>query len=89
MSKTGRYRVIDLKTGKTVTVEPVDNPKQRSRGWGDIDPATKTVTGSYGKKHNGSVVESESVITKENGFENIEITAVGESPTDIVDKLLK
>ena len=35
MSNTGRYRVIDMKTGKWVTVEPVDNKKNRSRSWGD------------------------------------------------------
>jgi len=40
-------------------------------GWGDIDPATKKVTGSYGNKYKGAIKADESMITKENGFENI------------------
>lgn len=89
MSNTGRYRVIDLKTGKWVTVEPVNDKKNRSRGWGDIDPATKTTTGNYGNKYEGSVEEENSIITKENGYEKIETTAVGESPTEKINEMLK
>ena len=88
MSKTGRYTVIDLKTGKRVTVEPVDDKKKRSRSWGDINPATKTVGGNYGTNSGGSVEPKDSIITKENGFNNINETAVGESPTDIINKKL-
>ena len=62
MSNTGRYRVIDMKTGKWVTVEPVDDKKNRSRSWGDIDPATKTVNGNYGNKYNGAVEEKDSIM---------------------------
>lgn len=89
MSDTGRYTVIDLKTGKRVTVEPVDDVKNKSRGWGDINPATKQVTGSYGDKHKGSVPPSESFITAENGYKDIVITDVGESPTEEIEKKLK
>ena len=88
MSNTGRYRVIDLKTGKYVIVEPVDDKKHRSRSWGDIDPATKTVSGNYGNKYNGAVEEKDSIIRKENGYNKIETTDVGESPTTIINKLL-
>ena len=55
---------------------------------GVIDPATKTVNGNYGNKYNGAVEEKDSIITKENGYDKIETTAVGESPTDIINKLL-
>ena len=89
MSKTGRYKVIDLNTGKYVIVEPIDDKKNRSRQWGDIDPATKTVNGNYGNKYKGAVEEKDSIITKENGFEKIKTTKVGESPTDKINELLK
>lgn len=88
MSKTGRYTVIDLKTGKQVIVEPVDNPKKKSRGWGDINPATKTIDGHYGQGKGGSVSPEDSIITKKNGFNKIIETNAGESPTDIIDKIL-
>jgi hypothetical protein len=39
--------------------------------WGDINPATKKVEGTYGSKYRGGIKEDESMITKENGFENI------------------
>ncbi len=53
---------------------------------GDIDPATKTTTGSYGKKYKGSVSDKESVINEDNGFKNIQFVERG-SPYDIVKKM--
>lgn len=38
---------------------------------GDVDSATKKMTGSYGDKYKGSIRKDESMITKENGFDKI------------------
>ena len=64
---TGRHIITDLKTGRKFYVEPIGYTKT---DWGDIDPATKKVTGSYGK-YQGSISKEESLITEENGFTNI------------------
>ena len=45
--ETGRFIVKSLTTGKTYYVEPVGNG--HLDGWGDIDPATKKMTGNYGE----------------------------------------
>lgn len=87
-SNSGRYTEIDLRTGKKIVVEPI-MPKHKVK-WGDINPSTKKVEGSYGNKHEGAIDESESIITKENGFTNITYTSPGESPTGVRnDKLNK
>ena len=54
-------------TGKKYYVEYIE-PRNWRASWGDIDPASKTITGSYGDKHRGAIRSEESVITKENGF---------------------
>lgn len=72
-SETGRHIVYSIRTGRVYYVEPIDN-SGRSADWGDVDPATKKVTGSYGKKYTGSITESDSMITKENGFDDIHYT---------------
>lgn len=56
-----------------------------NKGWGDIDPATKKVTGSYGMKYKGSIKEDESMITEENGFDKI-IYGTG-SPYATIEKM--
>lgn len=66
---TGRFIIKSFVTGKVYYVEPIE--RGRPRSFGDIDPATKKVTGSYGMKYRGAVKESESLITKENGFDEI------------------
>ena len=89
MSDTGRQFYTDKESGRKFIIEPIDNSQGKKSQWGDIDPATKTVTGSYGNKHLGSITEDESIITKENGFENIIETEIGESPYSVIEKLLK
>ena len=84
-SETGRYMIIDQKTGRKFMVEPIGDPHTT---WGDINPATKQVEGDYGDKHKGSIKEDESIITEENGFKNIKILKVGESPTGYINELL-
>jgi hypothetical protein len=85
MSETGRYFVIDQKTKRKFCVEPITGNRTN---WGDLDPATKKLTGSYGQKHQGSIDIDESIITEENGFKNIELIPVGVSPEDYINKLL-
>lgn len=87
MSESGRFYV--KKDGRTFIVEPIDNSQGLGRKkWGDIDPATKTVTGDYGNKSVGAVTEQESIITKENGYNDIHYAGVGESPDSFIDKIL-
>ena len=88
MSKTGTHYYIDLKTGKKYKIEVIDNSRGKQSQCGDIDPATKTVTGSYGNKNIGSITEEESTITKENGFDEI-YEIKGESPYSFIERLNK
>ena len=80
--ETGRFIVKSLTTGKTYYVEPVGNG--HLDGWGDIDPATKKMTGNYGEKYTGCVSEKESLITPENGFKYIQVLEPGVSPLSAI-----
>ena len=82
--ETGRFIVKSLITGVTYYVEPIGD--LHPADWGDIDPATKKMTGTYGEKHCGCINEDESLITKENGFENIEMLGVGVSPMSKIEE---
>lgn len=76
--ETGRFIVKSKATGRTYYVEPIGT--DHTSGWGDLDPATKKHTGNYGEKYAGCISEKESLITKENGFCNIEVLGEGVSP---------
>ncbi len=80
---TGRFIVTSLKTGRKYYVEPIDSGNRVD--WGDINPATKRIEGNYGSKHKGSIKESESLITEENGFSNIVTLDPGYSPIDYIE----
>ncbi len=80
---TGRYYIVDSKTGRKFCVEPVGNPRT---DFGDINPATGKVEGNYGMKYRGSINEEDSIITKENGFTDI---GYAQNPLDYIEKLLK
>lgn len=80
-SETGRHIVTSFRTGKRYYVEPIGSGHSN---WGDLDPATKKMTGSYGDKYTGSVTEKESVITPENGFKNICLVEGG-SPYPMIE----
>jgi len=67
--ETGRFIVYSLKTHIKYFVEPIGNGYAEK--WGDIDVATKKMTGSYGEKYTGSIKREESLITEDNGFVNI------------------
>jgi len=80
---TGRHIVFSMRTGRKYYIEPIGEVRS---GWGDIDPATKKTTGSYGKKYKGSVSEKESLITEENGFKNIQLVERG-SPYELIEAM--
>ncbi|MEZ0004791.1 hypothetical protein ABH942_000134 [Flavobacterium sp. 28YEA47A] len=67
--ETGRFLMKSRLTGIIYFVEPIYNGKTPE--WGDLDPATKKLTGNYGSKYTGAVTKKESLITEENGFVNI------------------
>lgn len=69
---TGRFIVTSKVTGVTYFVEPIYKGKP-DKLWGDGDPATKKLTGDYGNVRKGAIKESESLITQENGFVNINL----------------
>ena len=83
--RTGRFIVKSLKTGRIYYVEPIDNNNRVD--WGDLDPVTKKMTGSYGTKYKGSIKPEESMITKENGFDKIHTLEPGESPLSYIERL--
>lgn len=64
MSKTGRYGVYDLKTGKLEkVVEPINQHPERNADWGKTDTTNLPEL--------GAIKEEDSIITEENGFTNI------------------
>lgn len=83
--ETGRFIVKSIKTGKSYFVEVIDGDERTN--WGDVNPATKKMTGSYGDKYKGSIRKEESMITKENGFDKIHTLGVGESPLDYINRI--
>lgn len=82
--ETGRFIVRSLITGRTYYVEPIGNG--RPADWGDLNPVTKKVEGNYGGKYTGCISEEDSLITSENGFENIELLDKGVSPLSEIYK---
>lgn len=82
-SETGRF-LVTTKTGRKFLVEPIGYTKT---DFGDINPATKKVEGSYGDKYKGSIDKNDSIITKENGFKNIVMLDIGVSPLGYIDML--
>lgn len=81
--ETGRFIVTSQRTGKTYAVEPIGNVKT---DWGSIDPATGNLMNKKGHdKYRGSIDAKESLITKENGFDNIIMLEPGVSPLHAID----
>ncbi|MEM6685646.1 MAG: hypothetical protein AAF617_07585 [Bacteroidota bacterium] len=80
---SGRFLVTSKRTGVTYFVEPID-PGKPAILWGDVDPATKKLTGDYGNKRRGAVLPEASLITEENGFQNI--STVKGSPLGEIDR---
>ena len=82
--ETGKYLIVSERTGRTYFVEPVGFVRTN---FGDVNPATKQIEGSYGQKYTGSVGAPESQITKENGFAKIYELGAGCSPQSEVEKI--
>ena len=67
---TGREIIKFLDTGKEYFIEYIGNG--RMADWGSIDPASGKLMNKKGAgKFNGSIRPEESLITKENGFDEI------------------
>ena len=86
MSETGRYYIKDQKSGKVFCVEPIINGNRTD--WGDLNPATGKIEGHYGEKHIGAIQEKDSIITKENGYDDIIYLKPGVSPDSYIETLL-
>jgi len=87
MSATGRFYVTQ--GGRTFCVEPIDKSVGKGpRVWGDVDPASKKVTGHYGEKYPGAIHPDDSIITEGNGFKNIVTLDAGTSPMGYIEMLL-
>ena len=86
MSNSGRYFYTDLKTKRKFCIEPIGDNHEK---WGDVDPVTKKMSGSYGEKYQGSIDKNDSIITEENGFKNITFLQPGVSPESYIEMLLK
>ena len=84
----GREYITDLETGRKFVIEVIDNSDSNRSLWGDIDPATKTVSGNYGTKHKCGIKEEDSIIKTEDGFKNISTLGKGVSPYSYINKLL-
>ena len=69
--ETGREIVFFPETGKRYFVEYIEPRVMTNTNWGDVNPATGKIEGSYGTKSRGAIKESDSMITKENGFDEI------------------
>jgi hypothetical protein len=80
--ETGRFIVCSKRTGVTYFVEPIGHGKTV---WGDLDPATKQLTGNYGQKYRGSVKPEESLISEEVGFKEVVTLDKGVSPLMYID----
>ena len=85
--ETGRFIVYSTHTGISYYVEPLDTGERRK--FGDINPATGQVEGHYGEKYRGAIHPTESLITVENGFENIDILPRGVSPHGEINRIDK
>ena len=83
--ETGRFIVYSEKTGITYCVEAIDTNKRIV--WGDVNPATDKVEGSYGSKYKGSIKAEESLILEENGFQNIQQLEAGVSPLGEIERI--
>jgi hypothetical protein len=83
--ETGRFIVVSYRTGKKYFVEPIET--EHTPHWGNLNPATGKVEGNYGSKHRGGIKEKDSMITKENGFDEIRYSGQGASPFTVIEEL--
>lgn len=74
---TGRFWVIDQKSGRKFLVEPIGNPRT---DFGDSIKNENQAKGSINKEN--------SIISEENGFKNIITLGVGVSPIDYINNII-
>lgn len=85
--ESGRFIVTSYRTGKTYFVEPIDE-SGRPADWGSYNPSTGNIENKKGfDKYTGSIPERESMITKENGFDNIIYSGIGSSPFSKIEEM--
>lgn len=85
---TGRFKVTSARTGKTYFVEPIG--ADRPADWGSINPATGDMMVKKGwGKNRGSIDKGDSMITEENGFDDIHELTAGTSPLSYIEELDK
>lgn len=83
---TGRFLVRSYRTGRTYYVEPIG--PDRAADWGSYNPSTGKIENKKGAgKHRGAIDESDSMITKENGFTDIRYSGIGGSPFEIISEI--
>lgn len=80
--ESGRYWVI-MKSGRKFLVEEYGEDYNQ---WGDLDPATKKLI-KVAVKPIEEIDETNTLITKENGFKNICFLSPGTSPLGYIDLL--
>ena len=84
--ETGRFIVNSYRTGKTYFIEPIG--PDRPADWGSYNPSTGKIENKKGfDKFTGAINENDSMITLENGFEDIRYSGVGGSPFSVIDEL--
>jgi len=84
-SDTGRFIVKSQRTGRTYFIEPQGDAHIE---WGSVDQSTGKMNVKKGwKKNKGSTEREDSLITTENGFENITTLKAGMSPLKYIEDL--
>jgi len=84
--ESGRFIVTSYRTGKLYFVEPIGG--DRPADWGSYNPSTGNIENKKGTgKFRGSIDEKDSMITKENGFDDIHYAGIGGSPFSKIDEL--
>jgi len=83
--ETGRFIVKSKISGRTYFIEPQGDPHVE---WGSVDQSTGKMNVKKGwKKNKGSTDREDTLITKDNGFENIITLKAGESPIKYIEEL--
>jgi hypothetical protein len=83
---SGRFFVKSFRTDKTYFIEPIGPDK--SADWGSYNPSTGKIENKKGfDKHRGAIDEKDSIITKENGFDDIRYSGIGASPFSVIDEM--
>ena len=82
---TGRFLVTSKRTGRTYFIEPQGDPHVE---WGSVDQSTGKMNVKKGwKKNKGSTEKENTLITTENGFENIITLKPGMSPLQYIENI--